>query len=613
MSIAVAAIPSPYIHISQKRRKNIWYTIADGNWSDPNIWMSNVLSYSPYINFTYPGQDSARLAFPRVGDDVYINHTVTLDSTAYVNATVNNIYISGTLKSNNNVLTLLVNGDFQCTGALDLTASNLTIELRGVNNFINSYTSGGNSTIIYSRNGTQPIMDLAYHNLTVGSTTVTENTGIKYATANIAITGAMTVNASGFFELGTFNYSATGTTSMGSSGTFSKTGTGSVLFIGQLASTSGIITLSGNPTVEMRGGYNLNAVTFSSGTGAWSFTTNNQNISEAGGTYQFNGAVLVVGAITVSHINSTIMQINVSLDGTVAGSTFVNANGTLYLNSTTLPMVTGVFTRSNTSGTIGYVMNASYTLPYTSYAQALFISGTGTKTLVGTTTLSGALSIASGATLDASTFDLTITGVTSGAGKLQKTGAGNVLFIGLMNLTGANSIDFSGNPTVEMRGSMSSSISGNANMVNSGTGLWSFTTNNQTIGAASVGGIVFDGNVLISGAITVTVRNSITITFNGTVDGNNASSTLVINQPSAMNYKNATAPMVTGILDASTNTNVFTYNKAGNQDMKAGTYKSLTLAGSGAKKLLGNVSVLNTYTLTAPATLDSNGFALTNP
>lgn len=42
-------------------------------------------------------------------------------------------------------------------------------------------------------------------------------------------------------------------------------------------------------------------------------------------------------------------------------------------------------------------------------------------------------------------------------------------------------------------------------------------------------------------------------------------------------------------------------------------YKNLTLATSGAKKLLGNVSVKGTYTLTGPATLNSNGFALTNP
>jgi hypothetical protein len=57
----------------------------------------------------------------------------------------------------------------------------------------------------------------------------------------------------------------------------------------------------------------------------------------------------------------------------------------------------------------------------------------------------------------------------------------------------------------------------------------------------------------------------------------------------------------------------------GNQDIKTPEdptnpgYQNLTLSGTGAKRLLGNVSVKGTYTLTAPATLDLNGFTLTNP
>jgi hypothetical protein len=77
--------------------------------------------------------------------------------------------------------------------------------------------------------------------------------------------------------------------------------------------------------------------------------------------------------------------------------------------------------------------------------------------------------------------------------------------------------------------------------------------------------------------------------------------------------------MATGILNTSTNLNTFIYGNA-NQDIKGGpttgakqVYRNLTLNGGGTKTLQGFVSVLNTYTLTSPATLANNGFTLTNP
>ena len=77
--------------------------------------------------------------------------------------------------------------------------------------------------------------------------------------------------------------------------------------------------------------------------------------------------------------------------------------------------------------------------------------------------------------------------------------------------------------------------------------------------------------------------------------------------------------MATGVLDTSTNANTWIYG-LNNQDIKGSAtispkqeYRNLTLNGTGVKTLQGYVSVLNTYTLTAPATLANNGFTLTNP
>ncbi len=76
--------------------------------------------------------------------------------------------------------------------------------------------------------------------------------------------------------------------------------------------------------------------------------------------------------------------------------------------------------------------------------------------------------------------------------------------------------------------------------------------------------------------------------------------------------------MVTGKLYCNQAINTFIYDLASDQDMIVPSdptpgYKNLILNGSGAKKLLGNISVKGVYTLTSPATLNSNGFTLTNP
>src|SRR3954468_17775997 len=84
------------------RKFNTWYSINDGNWSDPSTWISNAV-------------DPVYVTVPRSGDNVYILHNVNFD----VNATVNNIYIQQKLSSNVNNLTLNVLGDLQCNGTLD--------------------------------------------------------------------------------------------------------------------------------------------------------------------------------------------------------------------------------------------------------------------------------------------------------------------------------------------------------------------------------------------------------------------------------------------------------------------------------------------------------------
>lgn len=594
MSLALPAIAPAYIHASVKRRKNTWYSVKDGNWTDRSVWISNEIK-----RYDYPGQDIATPIFPQVGDDVYINHAVTINTTLNNGAiTLNNLYVSGSLLNNSSaVRTITINGDIQATGTVDLTSTTFTLVLKGVNNYINNFVSSTTSTVTYARVGDQNIMDLSYRNLNI------QGIGTKYVQANTTITGNLVIGASAKIEIGTYDFTVNGTTSM-STATFSKTGAGALVFIGNLSADNGTFTLSGNPTVETRGGVSLQVATITSGTGTWSFTTNSQTVTCSAGIKQFSGPVIVSGAITVTLTGTSAMQINDSLNGDNAGSAFVN-KGLLYMNTSTAPMTTGSIDKDNFANTMGYVMNGSFTIPYTAYS-SLFVSGTGTKTLSGNTTLSANLSASGSGTLDISSYNLTVTGTTiiSSATLTKSSGTGNTIFIGLLTISNATWSFNTGSPATELRAGWTF----NGTNTFSVLGTLTFTTNNQTVTGTTA---TIAANLLISGAITIT--NTGTLIITGTIDGNNASST--IDNRFAMDYKNATMPMVTGVLQCDAAANTWKYNLTGAQNVKGGTYRTIEFGGSGVKTLQGNVIINTTaggsQSTTGTASVNLNGFTIT--
>jgi hypothetical protein len=594
MQLAVSTSPN---HTMLRRRKNVWYSVKDGNWSDPNTWMSNAL-------------DRRNVTMPQAGDDVVINHNVIVDMWI----TVNNLYIAGSLlDSSITNINITVNGDLQATGIVNFAAnnSNISLVLNGYNNFINSFSSGTSSTIIYGGYYDQRVLNLSYRNLT------TQGFGNKYLTANTTISGNLSV-----FNLECLGYDLTvnGTTTVSNTnqGKFGKSGSGNLLFIGQFTSVTSTIDWSGgNPNVEFRGGIAYDSYKFNTGTGTFKFTTNNQTFfgnNNISGTW--NAPILISGAITLTNIGGSNLNSFSTINGDNASST-LNNDGKITLNNTTVPMATGIFNYMHGStSAMAYNMTGNYTLPYTSYIN-LMTGLPGTKSSGGTTTITGNLTVNSN--FDCGIYDLIVNGTTNisnGAdgSAFKKTGAGNLLFIGQFGLGGTQGIDWSGgNPNVEFRGGFAL----DCYFFNTGTGTLKFTTNNQNISLKDNNTGSFVAPILISGAITVTNISSGTgFSTTGVINGDNTNS--VWNNNGYLNYQSATAPMATGKLYCNQAANTFIYGLAGNQDIQVPSdptpgYKNLTLNGSGAKRLLGNVSVKGTYTLTPPATLDSNGFALTNP
>jgi hypothetical protein len=628
----ISAVSTSPFHLIFTRKLNTWYSIKDGNWSDPNTWMSNAL-------------DKKLMLYPQPGDNVYVHHNVNLNID---NQSVTGLYGNGILVFGFTNRTFTINSILNMSGGMDMSGAIHNLVLNGYTNSVGDFIGGTNGTVFYNGVFDQAIMQVIYCNLTI------VGTGKKYLQSNISTTGNLSINGVGFFELGNYNLTIGGQTSIlggntSSPATLSKTGSGSLLFIGLFTflNNPSAVNLSGNPILEFQGGitFKNDAITTNFGTGTLNFTTNNQTLtlSSNGGSnpsssiayiHITNLIVNIVGAITVTN-NGQWLLFDGVINGTVAGSTLTN-NAHLLFGNPIVSMTIGIFNYSIPSTSLGYIFNGDFILPYSNYKQ-LVIGGTGTKSppaggtftdlfigsksafgtfaLLGDIAISGAINISNGK-LECGAYNLSVTGTTSlsaSSSVFSKTGAGSLLFIGtLTNSIGGGTISLTGNPAIEMRGGLYMKRDG---VYNFGTGDITFTTNNQTIQSESA--LYPDaffktpvGNVIIFDAITVSNASSMWV-ITGTLSGTASGSTFI--NTGYLQYRNAQQPMQIGVLSTNTTTNYFEYGLIGNQDITSGIYKNLILSGGGAKKILGNVSVINSYILSPPATLNSNGFALTNP
>ena len=580
---------SPF-NLSMLRKRNTWYTVKDGNWSDPGIWMGN---------------GTKHYTCPQVGDDVYINNTVTIDISLIH---IRNLYISGLLRGTSALATnITLDGDCQVSGSglIDLSLNSHNLILNGYNNLIPyaGFIAGANSTVIYNGYFDQYLLNIPYKNLT------TQN-GYKYQISDISVGGNF--NQQSNYECGTYNLSVNGTSTLGLVGqyVFSKnSAVGSILFVGP-ADFEGGTNLIGNPNIEFRGGLTIHTFSLITGSGTVTFSTNNQTINCSaylGGSWNAN--IVIQGSITVTLVGGTPFQVNNSINGTVSGSTF-NNEGILYLGYNSTPMSTGIFNyQHTTTSTLGYVFNGSYILPYSTYAN-LYVAGTGTKSLGANTTINQAL--INNGNFECAGYNVTVVGsfTNSGGGNFTTNAFCNIVFGGFAEFTigsGSGYVDLRiGNPNVEFRNGWDV----HTFSCYTGTGTFSFTTNNQSLSFSAYNGGLFACNVLISGAITVTYTNgSAPPPLTGTLNGDNSSSTF--NCQGAFNYQNAQQPMGTGRLYCDQTSNTFTYGASGNQNITVpsdGGYYNLIVS-SVTASLTGNTIVNNNLTING--TLELSTFNLT--
>lgn len=406
-----------------------------------------------------------------------------------------------------------------------------------------------------------------------GSNTLTVATAETITTEKLSNTGAITVTGSP-----TFNIDGTSGTLIANSGTFTQ-GTSTVNLRGNGDATVNLVATS--PTF-----YNL----ISSGTGTKTLgagitIATNGTLTVSAGTFDPAGYL-----VTGSGTNTLAVSSGATLD--VDASTFAGnysaGFGTITLNS-----------NSTTTYSLGGTQTVSATPTY----GHLTISGSGTKTLGGNTTVAGTVSVTAG-TLDTDSGNnrslqaekLVINGGTlnANASTITLTGTSGTLF------DYSNGTFTAGTSTVTLSGNGSATINSGSptfnHLISSGTGTKTLGANIGVNGNLTVqGGGIFDPSTYTVSMIGGTVSNTdSTIRIGGTLASNSFSG-------------------VGGV--SRSGTTYVEYSRSGDQTVSnSSAYRfgdNLTISGSGTKTMAGSASFNATHIQSGTLALSNTTLTLT--
>ncbi len=576
---------------------------------------------------------------------IAVTGNTILSGTGAINLAAGSFTSSGTTTLNG-TSTITDNNNTGTNTFTGLLTVNTGTNFSTANNSAYVFSGGISNAGTFSKTGTGAVT--MNNTITVGGTSA------------ITIAGAVTMNGAT-----TINNTATTTFSgaVTASSTLTLNSAGATNFSTTLAST-GLVTLSGLGITTVTG-----TSTFTGGattsTSTSTVLTGNVTVGSAQ-TLTNNGTVNIAGtlngaagtSIWVNAANSTLIYSNAAapmatgtLTATASGNTVNYSTGAQTIKGTsydiltlggasvtkTLNGITSVATTLTIPATIT-LSNSTFALTVpTITVNGILSLGSGSFTASGVITNPGSITIGAG--------NFTASSTISNSGTFSDASAtGTNIITGLFTNTGTFST--TNNPAFEFQGG----ITNNGTMTATGTGTYSFTTNAQTISGtnpitfgggftvtapgsvifAGAGAVTITGATTANGTITlnsgcsithtgnVTIGNGITYNDNGnatiagTMNGTNAGSTFLIGAGITFSYANATAPMVTGSVNASAAGTTFNYSGA-NQSISAGTYNNLVLSGSGTKTLVGNVTVLSALTVPATFTLANSTFSLTVP
>jgi hypothetical protein len=419
--------------------------------------------------------------------------------------------------------TINVTGDVSITGGtLDLSSSTYTTPGNGILNVAGNFSFTG-GTITETGNATA---DAINFNGT-GTQTFTSG-GTLSNTVNFSIANGATVDF------------GTSVISSGSNGTFTVSSGGSLI----TANTAGITTTGATGSIQVTGtrtytsgaNYTYNGTANqATGNGLAQNTPANVTIDIPGNTVTLSATGTISGNLTVS--SGTFDLSTFTINRSAAGGTLTVSNGaTLSIGGTgTLPSnysthsigATSTINYAGTTQTVA-VLNSSQ-----NYGN-LTISGSGTKTLAGSETVSGTLTISAGTLADGG-FTLSVNG--NIANSASHTGAGKI------SLTGG-----SGTHTL------------------SGGGSYTNLELNDANGATLSSNLTINGTLTFtSGEITLG-SNNLTIGSSGSISGGSSSSYIVTNSTGVLTRNGVGASNVAFPVGTSSTYNPVTINNAGTPD-----------------------------------------------
>lgn len=214
------------------------------------------------------------------------------------------------------------------------------------------------NNVTYNYNGDDTLPFTTYSSLTINGS------GTKTLSGNTTLNGSLYLSGNSLIlECSTYNLTVNGTfggqpTNSSFPGKISKTGSGSLLFVGSVSTNTINWVLSSNPTIEFRNGLilsNINTSIHNMGTGQITFSTNSQNIAWSN-TVTFNNNILISGAITITQ-GSTLYNTSTIMNGVLNGDNALSKwlmgtlTNSMTYNNATQPMSTGILDTSTNLNT----------------------------------------------------------------------------------------------------------------------------------------------------------------------------------------------------------------------------------------------------------------------
>ena len=575
------------------------------NWSNPASWVICTLN-GTWVGATPDGSTPAN------SDNVWIRsgHTITLNN---VPRSCDNLTVEGTALLNGNQ-PISVYGNLEVNGSINTTAS---IRLYG--NTLNgsgSVTSTSQFRIYSTSKTISPGANLYFacgvqfrtDNLTItnnGSVSIYNTNSISadfgvtgctwmnsansYLGMDGEISSAVELNASASFN--SVEYFGSGDQdikvpvasyfNLTTSNANSKILLGDISVLGNVLIEAGsTLDVSGNDyDITVHGNW-THFGTFNENQGTVIFSGGDNQTIEGNPDETFYNLTINKSAGTVQPINNST---NIGVD-----NNFVITSGTFETGGNTLTVVN--------NSTIAGTLSTNDGTGIANLNNVVFSGGTiGSSSNTGTVNIGGNITMPSG-------------NGTIGRVNLYVSGSTTIAASRTINFTNTNGVKrFSG--TVINNGSWNNSANENIELrnglthsgasFNSGTGTYTFTTNNQTIGGTS--DITFDGNVTVTG---ITLNNAKTTTIKGILGG---TGTWNNNNGSVLNYENSTAPMTGGSFNVSTNSNTVNYSGSGNQSIRSTTYHRLIVSNSGNKTFTGTLTINGNLNIENSAVLQNSG------